>query len=132
MFKRNRASGESSKSRSLCRLLILVAEAVALLALYRYFLHTRWFMAVMIGYMAVFTVLLVIYILYNRCFARRGVTPQMLPAEWSDEEKSAWIEDGRRRLTRSRWMLMLIFAIGFTFAFDAMELFVLPFFQNLF
>ncbi len=117
--------------QNLLRLLILVAEAMVLLAFYRFALETRWFMAVMIAYMAAFTVLLFVYFLYNRCFARKNVTPEMLPSQWSEEEKSAWIEDGKRRLERSRWMLMLLFALGFTFAFDAMELFVLPFFKNL-
>ncbi len=116
----------------LTRLLLLVAEAMALLAFYRFAMQTPWFMIVMIAYMAALTVLLFVYFLYNRCFARRNVTPEMLPVQWSEEEKTAWIEDGKRRLAKSRWMLMLILAIGFTFAFDAMELFVLPIFQNIF
>ena len=67
-----------------------------------------------------------------RGFSRRGVTPEMLPEEWSEEQKEAWIEDGKERMRRSKWMIVPIFALVFTFGVDLIELFFLPFVKELF
>ena len=42
-------------------------------------------------------------------------------------EKGRKNEKGKRRMKRSSWMLILIMAFLFTFAFDMLELWVLPF-----
>ena len=76
-------------------------------------------------YMIVLTLLVVVYIVYNRGFSRRGVTPEMLPDSWSDEKKEEFIENGKRRLNDSRWMLIFIFAFLVTFLVDAFNMFVL-------
>ena len=113
-------------------LLGLIALAMTLLAVYRFFLTTPHFPIVLTVYMVVFTVLILVYVIYNRGFSRRNLTKEMLNDTWSDEEKEAFLENGRQRMRRSKWMLLLILAIGFTFAFDMIELFVLPYFQNMF
>ena len=64
--------------------------------------------------------------------ATRMTTEEMLPAEWSEEQKTEFIEDGKRRLKKSRWMIVPIFAFLITFGVDALELFVFPFFRGLF
>ena len=76
-------------------------------------------------YMIVLTLLVVVYIVYNRGFSRRGVTPEMLPDSWSDEKKEEFIENGKRRLNDSRWMLIFIVAFLVTFLVDAFNMFVL-------
>ena len=75
--------------------------------------------------------LTVIYVVYNRGMSRKGVTKDMLPDDWDDEEKDRFIEDGKKRLEKSKWMLIFIFAFVVVFAFDAMELFVFPMFEGL-
>ena len=55
----------------------------------------------------------------------------MLPDEWSYEEKSSFIEDMMRRRKKSSWMLMLIIAFIFTFAFEMLELYALPFIEEI-
>ena len=67
-----------------------------------------FFPAVMFSYMAILTVLMLVYIIYNRGFSRKGVTVEMLPDEWSDEQKQSFIEDGELRIRRSKWMLVLM------------------------
>ena len=56
----------------------------------------------------------------------------MLPDTWSEEEKRKFIDDGKRRLDRSKWMLVFIFALVVVLIIDAVELFVLPTLGGLF
>ena len=72
------------------------------------------------------------YVIYNRGLSRRKLSEDMLPETWSDEEKREFLADGERRLRASRWMLIPIFAFLFTFAFDMLELYVLPVIRGLF
>ena len=79
---------------------------------------------IMILYCVSFTVLLVVYLGYNRAFVNKDVTPDMLPAEWSLEKRRAFVEDTRARAERSRWMLMLIIPFVMVFLCEALYLFV--------
>ena len=88
-------------------------------------LNLTIFPYVMWGYMIILTVLIVVYIVYNRGFTRRGVSAEMLPEDWSEERRIEFVEDGKRRLAKSKWILMLIIGFLFTFLFDAFDLFVL-------
>ena len=49
----------------------------------------------------------------------------------SEEKKKDYIEDAKRRLHKSRWLLVVILAFLFTFALDVFELIVLPFIFDL-
>lgn len=103
--------------------------SLVLLVFYRVSLSFPFFPYVMWGYMIILTVLVIVYILYNRGFTRRGVDVDMLPEDWSEEKRIDFVENGRYRLASSKWMLMLIIGFLVTFLFDALELFVL---KNLF
>jgi hypothetical protein len=72
------------------------------------------------------------YVIYNRGFSRRGVTVEMLPTDWSDEQKEDFVADAARRMARSRWLLIVVFAFFFTFAFELVELYVIPTLSNVF
>ncbi|MBE6533470.1 MAG: hypothetical protein E7678_00645 [Ruminococcaceae bacterium] len=89
-----------------------------------------FFPIVMFGYMAALTVLMFIYIIYNRGFSRKGITVDMLPMEWSEERKTEFVESGKIRLRRSKWLLVLIISFLFTFVAEAFALFVLPMFKS--
>ena len=117
--------------RNLLRTLVLIALTVIVYIVYNVFVDI-YFYPVMISYTAITTVSVFAYVIYNRGFSRRGVTPEMLPDTMSDEEKAEFIEDGRRRLLRSRPLLMVIVAFAFTFIMDAISLVALPFFKGLF
>lgn len=91
-----------------------------------------FFPIVMFGYMAALTVLVLVYIIYNRGFSRKGVTADMLPDEWSEEKKQSFVESGRIRLERSKWILVFIISLLFTFIVEAILLFVLPMVEGLF
>lgn len=79
---------------------------------------------VMIGYMLVFGGFLIAYIAYNRAFSRKGITPDMLPSSWTEEQKQSYIEDGKIREEKSRWMLSVIIPFLVTFIAEALYLFV--------
>ena len=134
--KRKKHKEETSKkaidSYAVGMLLVLVAVTAVVFAVYRFFLQTPYFVPVFATYMVLSTVSVFGYVIYNRGFSRKGITVEMLPDSWSEEQKTEFIADGERRRMRSRWMLIPIFAFLFTFAVDMIELWVLPVIQNLF
>ena len=116
---------KKAAKKALTKIAVLVAVTVVVFVVYRFFMQRPEFYIVF-GIYAVITAASVIgYVIYNRGFSRNGITREMLPLEWSEEEKSKFIEDAKRRSERSRWLLIIAFAFLFTFAFDAFDLFVL-------
>ena len=118
--------------KAIIRLALLVALSVILAVVYKLFIDTRFGYIVFWCYAAAVTALSFGYVIYNRGMSRKNVTRDMLPDEWSEEQKSEFVEDGKRRLEKSKWMLMFIFAFVVSFAVDILELFVFPFFEGLF
>ena len=126
----NKNVGKDGKKLAV-RLMILIVVTMAVFAVYRFSMNYPYFQTIMFVYMALAPAVILGYVIYNRGFSRRGVTAQMLPDSWSDEEKERFIADGKRRLDASRWMLYPIFAFLFTFAMEIVELIVIPFFKGL-
>ena len=126
----NKNVGKDGKKLAV-RLMILIVVTMAVFAVYRFSMNYPYFQTIMFVYMALATAVILGYVIYNRGFSRRGVTAQMRPDSWSDEEKERFIADGKRRLDASRWMLYPIFAFLFTFAMEIVELIVIPFFKGL-
>lgn len=80
--------------------------------------------AVMIAYFVSFAVLILAYLAYNRAFVNKDVTVDMLPDEWSEEKKQAFVEGNRVRAEKSRWMVMVIIPFIVVFMCEALYLFV--------
>ena len=118
--------------RNIARLLAMIAATAVIFSVYRFMMTQKYFEIVLGVYLATATVLIIAYVIYNRGFARRGLTEEMLPDEWSDEKKKEYIEDGEQRLKKSRPLLILIFAFAFTFVVDIFELFAIPFIKDIF
>ena len=78
----------------------------------------------MITYFVSLAVLLVTYLAYNRAFVNKDVTVDMLPAEWSEDKKQAFVENTRARAEKSRWMLMVIIPFVVVLMAEALYLFV--------
>ena len=116
---------------SVIMLIALLLFSALVLITYRVLLYRYYFELVIIAYMAIETVFVLAYVIYNRGFSRRGVTAEMLPEDWSDEQKQSFIESGKERMRKSRWMLIVIFAFLLTFAVDMIELWVVPFLLDL-
>lgn len=114
------------KKKTVLKLLALILTSGGIFAFYRVMMTFKYFEIVFGAYLVALTVFVAVYIIYNRAFARRNMTVEMLPDEWSSEEKLEFIEDGKRRLKKSSWMLMFIIGFIFTFAFDLFELYFIP------
>ncbi len=119
------------------RLLLVIVNTLLFFMVYRVLLYyaemtdeTFWSALVMGLYAAVLLAFVLAYLIYNRFLYRRGVTADQLPDTMTDEEKQAFIEDGRARLEKSKWMMVVILPLVLVFLFDAIQLFILePFFK---
>lgn len=80
--------------------------------------------AAMITYMLIPTCLLIAYVIYNRGFVYKNVTPDMLQADWSDEKKNALLDSCRRREKQSKWMVILMIPFVLALMADALYMYV--------
>ena len=110
----------------LSALIILAVAVFRLLKLYDLYLFA------IIFYTAVMLGVTVYYIVYNRGVLSGSITPEMLPAEWSDEQKNAMIEDMSARRRKSRWVQLVLIPLIFTYAFELLELYFFPLVRSLF
>lgn len=106
------------------RLWLSAALTVALLFIYYGCISLGYTKPVMIVYFVAFAAVIVTYLVYNRGFVNKDVTVDMLPADWSEEKKQAFVEGNRIRSEKSRWMVMLIIPFVVVFMCEAMYLFV--------
>ena len=81
---------------------------------------------IMVLYAAAGAGFLIAYIIYNRAFTRDNVTPEMLPDTMSEHEKVAFIQSGVERKQKSRWMIVVLFALFVPLAIDFLILQVFP------
>ena len=113
----------SAKAFNWKLLLIVALNTVIIFGFYRLMLNFLYFEFVMGAYLVLTAGFVFAYVIYNRGFARRNLTREMLPEEWSEEQKVAYVADGERRMQKSKWMLTIIFARILTFPFDFIELY---------
>lgn len=118
----------SNKSKQMMLVLLLNTAVFATV----YFLLVGISFPIHYIYLAVGAALLLFFVIYNRGFSAKGVTPDMLPDTMSMEEKLAFIEDGKQRLKRSRIILIFLLPIIFTFAFDLLYLYFWPMLESAF
>ncbi|MBQ1255475.1 MAG: hypothetical protein IIX91_06775 [Clostridia bacterium] len=90
-----------------------------------YFLIARIFPYIGYVYVAIAAIFGLVYVIYNRGFSGKGVTPEMLPDTMSLSQKEAFIEDAKLRLRKSNWMLTIIFPTIFTIGCDMFYLHVI-------
>ncbi len=106
-------------SRKILLPLLLLLNTVAVSVIY--FVLLRHFRpeGILIFYMTVFALSLVWYICYNRGFYAKNVTADRLPSTMTDEQKSAFIADVKRREKKSKWVMVFGFPFGFALLFDS-------------
>lgn len=112
--------------RKLKDLIIIIVTTVLLLGVYYYFVQTWQFQTIFIIYLVIWAAAFIAYWVYNRGFSRKGVTPEMLPDEWSAEKKTQFIEDGKRRMEKSRWLIYIIAPLCFVFIAEIFMTLVWP------
>ena len=136
--KKTEFQSTSQKSKNKRYLILLIVNTFLFLLIYRVPLayaeltdKTFFAFLVMVLYLALLLGFVLAYLIYNRFLCRKGITSEQLPAEWSVEQKISFIEDGNRRLQRSKWMITIIFPLVFTLMIDAIDLFLIdPFFRR--
>ena len=84
-----------------------------------------------VGYWVILLALVTTYLIYNRGFTQKNISPEMLPDSWSTDEKIRYIESSNARYKKSKWMLTVIIPIMIPIALDAISLFTWPIIQSL-
>lgn len=121
-----RAKQKAAFKKNRRYILPLVLNTVVFFGLYSYLVNkTDYMMPTLWVYFALTAGFCFTYVIYNRGFSRMKLTPDMLPASMSAEEKSAYIADGAERLERSKWMLTIIFPLLMTFILDILNMYIL-------
>ena len=113
-------------------LILLIVNCVVFIGLYRLLISTAFTFTVqkvvVLTYMIAAAVLILLYVIYNRGFSGRGVTPEMLPDTMTEKEKDDYIADSLMREKKSKWMLTFIVPLVFALLIALLDMFVL---QNL-
>lgn len=63
------------------------------------------------------------YISVNRGLVGTKVTYDLLPSEWSEEEKKAFMQDYANRRAKSKKLLMILVPMIATFFFEAIDIY---------
>ena len=123
---------QNCKIKNTRYLIVLIVNTILFFVIYRVPLsyaeltdQTFAAFVTMILYLALLLGFGLAYLIYIRFFYRKGILSEQLPDDWSAEQKCSFIEDGKRRLQRSKWMLTIIFPLLFTFLFDTFDLFII-------
>ena len=113
-------------------LLALITCSASLYLLYRLLISAINPEIVLILFTTASSACIVAYLIYNRGFSRKNVTKDMLPKDWDEQKKTEFIEDGERRIKKSKPLLIVILGFVFTYAIELIELVVLPFLTQIF
>lgn len=123
---------DATKRRQLRDIVLLIVNTLLFFSVYRILLFyaeltddTYWSFVVMVLYLALLLGFVMAYLIYNRFLYRKGLTRDQLCSDWTEEQKDAFFADGERRLARSRWMMLIIFPLLFTFFIDVTDLFII-------
>ena len=113
-------------------LILLIVNTLLFFTVYRVLLYyaeltddTYYSFMVMVLYLSLLLGFTVAYLIYNRFFYRHGLTRDRLCPDWSEAQKDAFLADAKRRFDRSRWMMLIIFPLLFTFFMETADLFII-------
>jgi hypothetical protein len=108
------------------RVLMLTLNTIIFFALYRVLVARGYFVHVFTLYGLALLGLAAGYIIYNRGLLASHISREQLPDDWSEAQKDAFFADANRRLERSKWMLLIIFPLCITFAYEVIEVMLFP------
>ena len=107
-------------------MLMLLGNTVLLMLIYFWVPMQFEFAYMPMIYLFIGAVFALYYVIYNRGFTGKNITPEMLPDTMSIEEKQKFIDESRERMQKSKWVLTVIVPIALVFAVDMIYLFVIP------
>ena len=105
--------------------LIILANFIVFFVLYLVGVRLNAYVTFLV-FTVLFGVTVIGYIIYNRGFTRKNVTLDMLPEEWPPEKKTEFIEDGKRRLEKSKWVLLVMLPMIGIYAYELIDIYVMP------
>ena len=110
----------------------LSASIIGFLALFRLLKNLNLYLFAVILYSVITLSVALWYIIYNKGVISGTVSPDMLPAEWSAEQKQSMIDDIAARHKKSKWVFLIVVPMIFVFAFELLELYFFPLILSLF
>ena len=119
-----KTTAPEGKRPPLRTILLLALTITVVFFIYQIAVVTFESMAVFIAYFVLLGALALFYFIYNYCFSRHKVTREMLPLDWSEEEKDKFLFDAAERKRKSRFALYLIIALLVTLTYDFLGLFM--------
>ena len=103
----------------------LIINTVIFYTVYAIFSNTQFYSVTLWTYFALLLGFSAAYVIYNQGFYRKNITPEQLPSSMTDEEKQVFIDEGKSRMERSKWMITIIFPLVITFLIDMVILFMI-------
>jgi len=101
--------------------LILALNSVLFFGVYRVLVNLGYFVHAFTGYGILLIGFIVAFLIYNRGLVPQSLTREQLPADWDEAKKDEFLADAQRRLKRSKWMLLFIFPLCITFAYEILD-----------
>ena len=127
-----RARKQASFNKNKKYLLPLILNTIIFYVVYAVLCSTPACPAAMWIYSAALVGFAIAYIVYNKGFAFKKISVDMLPDTMTAEEKQTFIDEINERAARSKWMITIIFPLVMTFMIDIVILFMLePFMESL-
>ena len=124
------------ESQNLRYMIILIINTILFFAAYKILLYyaeltqeTFYSFLLMLGYMTLLLIFVLAYLIYNRFLYRKNLTLEDLPDTMTTQEKEEFLNDGKQRLKKSKWMMLIILPLVVTFLIDAVDIFILEMFR---
>lgn len=99
---------------------------ILFIAVFRLLKTYELFIVAVILYTAIGLAAALYYIIYNRGVISGRITPEMLPKEWSPEQKQAMVDDIAARRRRSKWAILVFVPVIATVCFELLESYFFP------
>ena len=109
----------------------LSASIIGFLALFRLLKNLNLYLFAVILYSVITLSVALWYIIYNKGVISGTVSTDMLPAEWSDEQKQTLIKDLAERRKKSKWALIILIPMILVFGLEMLELYIFPSFSSI-
>ncbi|MBR6709151.1 MAG: hypothetical protein IKL84_05680 [Clostridia bacterium] len=105
--------------------LLLALNTILFFGVYRVLVNFGYFVHAFTGFGLLLIGFLAAYLIYNRGLIPQALKREQLPADWSEAKKDEFLADAARRIKRSKWMLLIIFPLCITFAYEIIDVLLL-------
>ena len=119
-------SPKNNRNQNLRLVVLLIAMIILFIAVFRLLKTYELFIVAVILYTVIGLAAALYYIIYNRGVISGRITPEMLPKEWSPEQKQAMVDDIAARRRRSKWAILVFVPVIATVCFELLESYFFP------